>query len=235
MSSATTLHEVSGHGLLASGRSERARMFRRAIRHSRFVRVLRVAVPTFTVLLIGGLAISAWLDPLRALTKLPLSTDHVMVSGTRITMAAPKLRGFTSDARKYDLSARAATQDVTNPDIMEFQDIIAKFETPDKIQLDLTAARGVFNRKTALLTLSDNVLLVASSGYRVRLDEVKADTKTGTMISDKPVRVEMLQGTLEAKRLEVQESGEVLNFDGGVQMTILPNESSAPPEPPAQP
>lgn len=236
MSSATTtLRDLSGHGFLASGRSDNAHVFRRAMRHSRHVRALRIWMPTVAVLLLGGAIAWTWLDPLRAIGRLPVTADHLTVSGTKITMAAPKLSGFTRDSRKYDLTARAATQDVTNPDIMEFQDITAKFEAPDRTQVDLTANKGIYNRKTFLLTLSDNVVLVASNGYRIRLNEVTADTRGGTIVSEKPVHVEMLQGTLDAKRLEVLQSGDLLNFEGGVQMTIVPSEPLTPPASPAQP
>lgn len=235
LTATSTLGNAGGRSFTASGRSENEHVFRRAMRHSRWVRVLRVAAPVALVLLIGGLAAATWLEPLRVLGRLPVSADHLVVSGTKITMAAPKLSGFTRDARKYDLSARAATQDVTNPDIVEFLDITAKFEAPDKTKVDLTATDGVYNRKTGQLVLHRNVLLVSSSGYQVRLNEVKVDTGTGNIVSEQPVEVDMLQGTLHAKRLEVLQSGEVLNFDGGVSMKLLMNEPRPASETPTQP
>jgi lipopolysaccharide export system protein LptC len=237
MSHTTTsmLDNVGGRGFTITGRSDNEDIFRRARRHSRLVRLLRIAAPVTLLALIGGLAFATWLEPLRALARLPVSGDHLVVSGTKITMAAPKLSGFTNDGRKYDLSARAATQDVTNPDVIEFHDITAKFEAPDKTKLDLTALDGVFNRKTGLLTLRRDVLLVSSNGYRVRLNEVRVDTKTSNVVSEQPVEVTMLQGTLNAKRLEVLKSGEVLNFDGGVKMKLILNEQHTAPETPAKP
>jgi len=49
------------------------------------------------------------------------------------------------------------------------------------------------------------------------------------MVSEDPVQVEMRQGTLEAKRMEVSDSGNVLRFDD-VRMIItsppVPDESA---------
>ena len=235
LTAASTLGHVGGRGFISEARSDNAYIFRRARRHSQVVRVLRVAAPLALLLLVGGLAIVTWLEPMRVMARMPVSADHLVVSGTKITMAAPKLSGFTQDLRKYNLAARAATQDVTNPDIVEFEDITAKFETPDKTKVDLTAPAGVYNRKTGQLILRRNVLLVSSSGYQVRLLEVRVDTGTGSIVSDQPVEVEMLQGTLNAKRLEVLKSGEVLNFDGGVNMKVNMNMNTPPPAPESPP
>ncbi len=220
----TSFADAAGSGFTARGRPGNDRVFRRARRHSRLVRTLRVAVPVASLVFVVALAGVMWFDPLRALTKLPASVENVVVSGTKITMAAPKLSGFTRDGRRYDLSARTATQDVTNPDLLEMLDITAKFETQDKTKLDLTAATGVYLRKTNMLTLRRNVVLTTSSGYQVYLDEVQVDTATSNIVSEKPVHIEMLQGTLNANRLEVLKSGDVVTFDGGVKMKLLMNE-----------
>jgi lipopolysaccharide export system protein LptC len=48
------------------------------------------------------------------------------------------------------------------------------------------------------------------------------------MVSESPVEVKLLNGWLNAKRLEVLESGDLIRFGGGVEMTLEPR---APPEP----
>lgn len=225
--STTTTFDGGRGGFTAHNRREDV-VFRRAMRHSRMVRVLRVGVPATLAVCVVVLGAMTYFDPLRALKRLPASVDQVVVSGTKITMAAPKLSGFTRDSRKYDLTARAATQDITQPNLLEMEGITAAFETQDKVKLDLTAATGLFDRKTGLLTLKRDVLLVSSNGYQVRLDEVRVDTGTGNIVSETPVQVQMLQGTLNAKRLEVLKSGEVLTFDGGVKMTIVNTQDTTP-------
>src|SRR5262245_30113624 len=225
MSELTTTTFDGGHGFTPSSARSKEHVWRRAMRHSRMVRVLRTGLPAALVVCLGVLVLKTWFDPLRALTRLPASVDHVVVSGTKITMASPKLSGFTADGRKYDLAARAAMQDITKADLVELQDVAANFETQDKTKLDLTAKDGLFDRKTGILTLKRDVLLVSSNGYQVRLNEVRVETGSGTVTSEQPVQVNMLQGTLNAKRLEVLKSGEVLTFDGGVTLLLLPTEN----------
>ena len=231
----TILAHTNGRGFTTSARPDNDRVFRRAMRHSRLVRMLRVATPIALVMLIVGIVVATWFEPLRVLARLPGSADHVVVSGTKITMAAPKLSGFTRDGRRYDLTARTATQDITKPDILEMEDITAKFETQDKTQLDITALTGHYDRKSGMLTLRRDVVLISSNGYQVNLDEVRADTGTGTVVSETPVQVNMLQGTLNSKRMEVHKSGELIIFDGGVKMKMIMNPPNATPEKPNQP
>ena len=54
--------------------------------------------------------------------------DKVVVSGTKITMEAPKLTGFTRDNRAYTVTAEAASQDLTNPTVMELTGIVARWK-----------------------------------------------------------------------------------------------------------
>src|SRR5262245_33857630 len=172
---ASTLGKLSSSSFIAREVRNNEHVFRRAARHSRLVRFMRWAIPAGLALLVAAITIASYLDPLRLLTRLPIQSAGMVVSGTRITMASPKLAGFTRDGRKYDLVARAATQDLTKPDLMELADIRAKFETQDQTIINLTAAEGLYDRKTTILTLRRDILLVSSAGYEVRLTEVRVD------------------------------------------------------------
>ena len=76
------------------------------MRHSRRVRMLRVVLPVAIVLLLGVITLVAWLDPLRILVRLPIDAGNLVISGTKITMEAPKLSGYTRNSRWYELSAQ---------------------------------------------------------------------------------------------------------------------------------
>jgi lipopolysaccharide export system protein LptC len=53
------------------------------------------------------------------------------------------------------------------------------------------------------------------------LSEAVIDTRKGEIVSDKPVELKMLNGTLNANRLVVIESGALIRFDNGVAMTFM--------------
>jgi lipopolysaccharide export system protein LptC len=203
-------------------RANDARVFRAALRHSRLVRLLRVGLPAAIALGALIIVLSVYvLDPLRALAKLPGSIGGLVVSGTSITMQQPRMAGYTQDRRPYVVTARAATQDVTKPDTIKLLDLNATIEFKDGGKYMLTARSGLFESKLDRLTLQDDVL-VNSANYQAKLSEAVINVRTNHMVSEHPVEVIMRQGTINANRLEVTNSGEVIRFEGGVTMVLVP-------------
>jgi lipopolysaccharide export system protein LptC len=203
-------------------RANDVRVFRTALRHSRWVRLLRIGIPAFVVLGTLIIFLSVYvLDPLRQLAKLPGSIGGLVVSGTSITMQEPRMAGYTQDRRPYVVTARAATQDVTKPDTVTLQELRATIEFKDAGKFELTARSGLFESKLDRLTLQEDVL-VNSANYQAKLSEAVVNVRTNHMVSEHPVEVIMRQGTVNANRLEVTNSGEVIRFEGGVTMVLVP-------------
>lgn len=204
----------------ATGRLDSRRLFRKALRHSRFVRVLRVGLPALVVGAgIVGIVIATWLDPLKALAKLPVDIAGVVVSGSKITMQQPRMAGFTRDSRPYVMTARSATQDVTKPDLVELAEIRATMETRDRGAFAMSARSGLYETKAERLTLRQDVV-VTSGDLEAFLSEAVVNVAAGHIVSEQPVEVKMLQGTISSKRLEVLNSGEVVRFQGDVVMNV---------------
>jgi lipopolysaccharide export system protein LptC len=198
--------------------------YAKAMRHSRRVHRMRRTVPVVVgaaLLLIVGLSL---FNPFRILSKLPIDIGKLAVSGTRITMDSPHLAGFTPDQRPYELWAKAAVQDVANPNNVELQELRAKVQMEDKSNLTMEASRGLFDTKTQLLALKDNILLTSSTGYEARLTQADVDLGSGSVSSDEPVAVKLLNGTLDANRLRITENGALVRFEGGVSMILIPDQ-----------
>lgn len=213
------------HAWRASGPRDFARLIRGARRHSARVRVMRIGVPVVALAGVGLLVLAAWLNPLRSLPDLPVSAGNLVVSGTKITMEAPKLTGFTRDNRAYNLTAEAAAQDITNPTVLELTGIRAKVELQNSASVDMTAVAGLYNTKSELLTLSQYIVLITSDGYEGHLTEATADMRKGTVLSEKPVEVFLPNGKLDSKRMEILDNGGLLRFDAGVKVHLVSSES----------
>ena len=144
--------------------------------------------------------------------RLPGELGKLVIKGTKITMQQPRLTGYTSDARPYELNAAAAQQDITKPDFVELQQIHAKIAMADKSTVHLWADTGHYNMKTDMLDLKENIHLVSSTGYEARLKEAKVDVSKGNVVSDTPVWIKLLDGDLNAKHLEITDKGDTLHF-----------------------
>ena len=200
------------------GDSERERAFRAARRHSRIIRFLRIAIPLVSILFAVGVFLIVYFNPLRMLAQLPIEGGKLVVSGTKITMVAPHTAGFTQDGRAYDVSADTATQDFTKPNLLELHNLRGKLRMDDKSKVDLSAVTGLYDSKGETLKLDQNIVINSSTGYRGWLSEATVDIRNGHVVSTRPVVVEMLHGTLNANRLEIVDSGDLVRFEGGVNM-----------------
>lgn len=212
------------------GRGDSARAFRNARIHSRIVRVLRIMVPLTTIVVVSGFIFWTWFNPLRLLLPVPdnVSGDMV-VSGTKITMQQPRINGFTRDSRPYEFTATAAAQDLTKPDLVELHDLRGKVDMKDNSTAEVVAQSGVYNSKNEVLKLGQNTVVTSTSGYKVLIDNAVIDVRATTLVTEDPVHVEMKEGRLDAQRMEVLESGNVLRFDG-VKMN-LKGDKFMPPQP----
>ncbi len=205
-----------------SGRSDGKRAFRAAVRHSRHVRLLRIAVPlSVAVLLVGGVAFTALVKPLRVLSSANVDVGSLVVSGTKIMMQQPRLAGFTRDNRRYNMIAQAAAQDLTKPDMVELHGINATMEMKDGAVFETVAKDGLYNTKTEQLTLTQNIVVTSSSGYQAFLNEAVIDVRAGKIVSEKPVEVKTATWTINANGMEVGESGDLMRFDRGVFVTLM--------------
>lgn len=216
----------TAHSYWTMQRGDSDRAFRSARRHSRVVRVLRVTIPVAVLVGFSAVFLLAYFNPLRMLAKFPIDIKNLVVAGTKITMEKPHLSGFTRDARAYELSADAAKQDLAKPDLIELNNIHAKVQMQDKSTVELSATVGIYDSKGETIKLDQNILLSSSTGYRGRLSEAMVDIRTSHVVSNRPVEIDLLQGTLRANRLEIVDNGDLVRFDGGVTMTMKLSEAA---------
>ena len=224
MSIAYPVGVASGAGLATNSRGDIGRTYRAARRHSRYVRLLRLGVPAGILAMLFMVVAANYMPPIGGL-RLPGELGKLVIKGTKITMQQPRLTGFTNDSRAYEFTANAAAQDITKPDLVELHAPHAKIQMQDKSTVTMSAVSGVYNMKSEMLTLNDDIDLVSSIGYEGRLSEALIDVRKGSVVSEKPVSVKLLNGFLNAQRLEVVDNGAMVRFGGGVAMTILPDKS----------
>jgi lipopolysaccharide export system protein LptC len=158
--------------------------------------------------------------------RLPGELGKLVIHGTKITMQQPRLAGYTVDSRAYEFYADDAGQDITKPNLVELHKLHAKMEMQDNSTVEMSAVSGIYDAKTEMLTLSEDIELFSSTGYEGRLSEAVIDVRKGNVVSDKPVWVKMLDGFLNAKRLDIVERGAVIRFTG-VAMTLQPGKRTS--------
>ncbi|RAI39615.1 hypothetical protein CH338_08940, partial [Rhodoplanes elegans] len=212
-----TSREASRARLLPKNDADRR--FRRAARHSRMIRLLRIAIPAGIVVSGGVLVIAVFFNPLKPV-EATIDPGKLVVSGSKITMELPRLAGFTADQKPYALTARAAAQDLSRPDLLELTDLRAQVDTDDQGAVTVTAVNGLYNSKQDNLKLTENIVVRTGKGFEAKLQEAVLDVKKGTIVSEAPVKVTLPNGTVDANRLDISDGGAVVRFSKGV-LTVL--------------
>jgi len=113
-------------------------------------------------------------------------------------------------------------------DLVELHGIRASMEMQDKAVFQTTAKMGLYNSKTEHLTLQQDIVVTSSSGYEAFLSEALVDVRAGKIVSEKPVEVRTSAWTINANRMEVAESGDLMRFERGVTVILQPDSNAAP-------
>lgn len=204
--------------------------FRIAARHSRLVRALRIAVPMAVLLAMTAIVAISIFNPFRFLAKLPVEIDNVVVSGTKVTMESPHMSGFTPDQRPYELWAKTAVQDLTDPNHLDLNTLRAKVMMEDQTTVTVDARAGRFSTKEQLLDLQKDIYLHTTSGFEAWMTQAAVDMAKGTVSSDRPVDVKMLNGTVRGQRMRITERGALIRFEGGVVVNLMADKTLPEPE-----
>ena len=150
------------------GRRDNERAFRRAMRHSRRVRMLRMAIPVVVVLILGATrAGPTWLDPLRILARLPVDAGrpgdlrhqdhHGGAQAQRLHARLALVRTDRALGRPGHHQAehrRAATRSAP------------RSRPRTRARCNVTAADGTYDRKAGVLTLSRDIVLQSTERLR---------------------------------------------------------------------
>jgi lipopolysaccharide export system protein LptC len=216
-----TASAINGNsrGWNASGRAQLERTVRKAGRHSRMVRVVRVGLPAAIIIGLGGYLGFNYFKT-SVLASIPNVSGKLAIQGSKITMELPKIAGITRDKRSYQLTAQTAVQDITKPDQVELQNLRAEMEMADADLVVITAKSGTYETKGDKVVLREHVVVTSSQGYNAKLREAVVDMKKGNVVSEQPVEVRMPSGLINANGMEVENSGEVVRFTRGVIFNV---------------
>lgn len=209
---------AGGPGLL---QGERLRAYRAAVRHSRLVRLLRIAIPAGAALAVA--AVVGWTMLRPAAIPGEVELGPVALDGTKVTMERPRLSGFRKDGKPYEVNALAASQDVRKPGVVELEQIRGRLGAEGDGAVRLTAATGVYDMKSEQLQLDGGVRVRTENGDTAELKAASINLKQGELVSTDPVRIVTASGdTIDARTMRVRDSGKAISFEGGVKTVLYP-------------
>ncbi len=210
MAAATGFDDIDGRA--ASSRSGVG--LRRAMRHSRNVRILRRALPACACLIAAAFVASV-IGRSGVATGLP-AIDIGRIAPTDLKMTNPKYSGFGEDGSAYTFAAKSAQQDLLNPGVVTLEEISGELTQPDKTKTNVTAKTGLYESKAGVLDLTGGIKVVSESGLSVSLPNAKLQTKDALLTSSDPVVVAFPAGTINANGLTLRQKIKEITFNSEV-------------------
>jgi len=197
---------------------ERVRAFTKAERHSRFVRILRKALPVIAVVVIASYFISTQLSV--SVGDMTASIDGIEVADGNLRMTNPKLKGADKKNGQYVIGADYADQDIKSPNLIKLHAIKADVTAPDGGWSRMEADRGAYDSKTERLVMQDNITIATSSGVTGELINASLDSRNKILRSHRPVSFVLPNGTVKANALTLRSAEHTLTFRGKVRVHI---------------
>ncbi len=198
-------------------RSRSSRAYVLAKRHSRFVRVLRIAIPVGAVLSFASFIVLPFINPFR---NAGVSVGAIKMDGTRVTMETPRLAGYRKDNKPYEVTALSAVQDVRVPNVIELYQMTARIVNADDTVINLTALNAIFDSQKEQLQLRNDVKVKTQNGQEAFLKSADVDFKAGTVRSREAVTVRLPDMAVSADSLDIVDNGGTITFAGRVSALI---------------
>lgn len=204
--------------------------YRKAMRHSLFVRILKIALPTISLVVAGGFFAFTYFVP-----DLPegVGFGSIDVTNNAIVMENPHVSGFTNNGRSYELKADRAEQSLEDTKVVTLQKIGATIGLGNDDTAKVDATTGTYNADTQRLRLDESIQLSTSTGIAGTLQSADIDMKAGTMRSDQPIDFSAQGSRILANSVEVQDRGKRILFRNGVKVTYTAPADSSSPQPAA--
>jgi lipopolysaccharide export system protein LptC len=196
-----------------------------AQRHTKHVRVLRIALPVCAGLLLASIAAAIVFDPRAMLAE--VDAESLGITGTKIVMEWPKFTGYQIDstgaAKNYEVVASRAEQSISKPDEIDLFDLKGKMEMRKEGWTRIAATRGHLTRAKQILNLSQSIGITTDLGDRADLTGAKINFASGEIMSSKPVSIRFQRADLDADTMHLFDTGNRAIFTGRVVMTLKPD------------
>jgi lipopolysaccharide export system protein LptC len=197
--------------------------FRRARRHSRLVRALKVVLPVSALVVAGGFVAVSYLS---GPGELSVEVTSTAFSDGKLVMANPKLEGLNRDNLPYTMTAGRAVQESAGSGLFQLEDIDAKLPIDAANWVTVDAASAIYDRDNNTIEFTSDTLLTTTDGMVANLKSAFIDMSKGDMFTKKPVDIKLRNGTqIAAQSLRILENGKVLVFEDRVQMAIEPQKT----------
>ncbi len=204
----------------SAGVVDGARAFAIARRHSRLVRLLRIALPLAAAGILAAYALI--LTVTWHLSAGRLKVAGVQVTADDLTMKDPVYFGVNKDGGRYRVQAKRAVVGLNQNAPIKLIDINGELMQSGNAVTKLKAKHGLFDNPKGELELFDGIEIDGSNGLAARLSRAMIYSKESRIISKHPVVASTATGSVQASAMTMHTKTKAVAFRGEVSVRMLP-------------
>lgn len=191
-------------------------------RHSRLVFWLKITMPILALAILSTLFLFA--RHIEFDGNLPFAEVDLDKLANDPRLTDPKFATMTADGSAVKVTAGTARPGPNAEDPVAVEDVVALYETAAGARIGVQAADGVYDAAGARLSLTGDVLLTTSDGYRLSAPEMFSRLDATEILAEGPVITDAPFGRIESggMRLAGPESAHRLVFNKGVRLLYRP-------------
>lgn len=190
--------------------------YMKALKHSARVKRLKILLPVSAAIVslafIGASVLRSWGPE-------EVSLKSATIEDGKIVMEKPALAGRNNKGFDYSMNADRALQDITSPNLMTLEKVLAAVPMNDIIA-QVVAQEGIFDRSTNRLKMTSPFDINLSNGLKAKFQTADVDLKAGTMATKDPVSIKTKDGSIVAESLQIADNGKSITFSGQVRANI---------------
>ena len=180
-------------------------------------------MPSRLLLLVG-----TWPEIKAIIDRLHFTVPRIDLTQARnLRMVQPRYTGIDKDNRPYVLTANAATQKSQADDLVSLDLPRADMTTNSGNWVEITGYTGAYQTQPQLLDLYGDVELYQDRGNEFHTDSARLDIANGSAVGNDPVVGQGPFGHVTAEGFAMYQHGEIINFTGKTNLTLLPRAKEA--------
>lgn len=190
--------------------------------YTKFVRMMRVALPLCAVMLIAVLYLRSGLEeqvimPMEEATKAPSLKDR---SISKNELLNPKFESVDNQNQPYKITAKRAVQGEVNENLIMLEHPSGVITMEDGGKITMQSKTGAYRQDTERFFLEGDVFLEHEEGYKLQTEEAHIDLKQGFAWSEKDVNGEGPDMSIAAKGVHANSNTGEIIFAGPAKLTF---------------
>lgn len=188
-------------------------------RYSRFVRVMKILLPSLAAVLLALVVVWPRLhfdDTRFHVGFARLSPQSVQT----LSMRNARYFGLDENNQPFSVTSDRATQEPSRPDVIDLDQPKADFSSRDGSAIFVQADHGYYHQKTQLLDLVGAVNLYHEKGYELHTERAEINLADSSAHGELPVHGQGPQGLLEGQGFQIRNKGSEVLITGKSALTL---------------